>query len=87
MQTRMWFEWAHRLWPDAGFDWFLAKLRAPDEKVYIPTLYFGLDPIDPQDVTPPAIRSRVYSDRGFVMLRAKEGPAHSHRFGVQGAAA
>ena len=31
MQTRMWFEWGHRLWPDAGFDWFLARMRGPDE--------------------------------------------------------
>jgi len=76
MQTRMWFEWGHRLWPDAGFDWFLTQMRAPDQKVYTPTLYFGLDPIDPKKVTPPAIRSGVYPDRGFVMLRAEEGPGH-----------
>jgi len=76
MQTRLWFEWGHRLWPDAGFDWFLARMRAPDESVYTPTLYFGLDPIDPQQVTPPSIESRVYPDRGFVMLRAEEGPDH-----------
>ena len=76
MQTRMWFEWGHRLWPDAGFDWFLAQMRAPDQKVYTPTLYFGLDPIDPKKVTPPPIRSGVYPDRGFVMLRAEEGSRH-----------
>ena len=76
MQTRMWFEWGHSLWPDAGFDWFLAQMRAPDEKVYTPTLYFGLDPIDPKKVTPPPARSHVYPDRGFAMLRAEEGPDH-----------
>jgi len=76
MQTRMWFEWGHRLWPDAGFDWFLARMRPPDEKLYIPTLYFGLAPIDPGRVTPAAIRSGVYPDRGLVMLRAEEGPDH-----------
>ncbi len=76
MQTRLWFEWGHSLWPDAGFDWFLAQMRAPDEDVYTPTLYFGLDPIDPRKVKPPAANSRVYPDRGFVMLRAEEGPDH-----------
>ncbi len=76
MQTRMWFEWAHRLWPDAGFGWFLAQMRAPDEAVYTPTLYFGLDPLDPNAVAPPPIQSQVYPDRGFVMLRAQEGPDH-----------
>ncbi len=76
MQTRMWFEWGHKLWPDAGFDWFLARMRAPEQMVYTPTLYFGLDPIDPKKVRPPPIQSRVYPDRGFVMLRAEEGPAH-----------
>ncbi len=76
MQTRLWFEWGHALWPDAGFDWFLARMRGPDEDLYTPTLYFGIDPIDPQKVTPPSIRSRVYPDRGFVMLRAEEGPDH-----------
>jgi hypothetical protein len=76
MQTRMWFEWGHCLWPDAGFDWLLARMRGPDNAVYTPTLYFGLDPIDPQKVKPPTIESRVYPDRGFAMLRAKEGPEH-----------
>jgi len=76
MKTRLWFEWAHALWPDAGFDWFLAQMRGPDEAVYTPTLYFGLDPIDPKKVTPPSIRSAVYPDRGFAMLRAQEGRGH-----------
>ena len=76
MATRLWFEWGHALWPDAGFDWFLARMRGPDEEVYTPSLYFGLDPIDPKKTTPPPIRSQVYPDRGFVMLRAQEGPDH-----------
>ena len=76
MQTRLWFEWGHKLWPDAGFDWFLARMRAPDEEVYTPTLYFGIEAIDPAKVTPPPIQSHVYPDRGFVMLRAEEGPDH-----------
>ena len=76
MAIRLWFEWGHALWPDAGFDWFLARMRAPDQKLYVPTLYFGLDPIEPEKARPPAIRSQVYPDRGFVMLRAQEGPEH-----------
>ncbi len=76
MQTRMWFEWGHSLWPDAGFDWFLAQMRPPGAEQYVPTLYFGLDPIDPNQVVPPPIQSRVYPDRGFAMLRAEEGPDH-----------
>jgi hypothetical protein len=76
MNTRLWLEWGHRLWPDAGLDWFLARMRAPDEKVYTPTLYFGIDPIDPDKTKPPPIRSQVYPDRGFAMLRAQEGPGH-----------
>lgn len=76
MQTPLWFEWGHRLWPDAGFDWFLARMRSPDEMVYTPTLYFGVEPIDEAKTKPPDIRSAVYPDRGFVMLRAKEGPEH-----------
>ena len=77
MATRLWFEWGHALWPDAGFDWFLARMRAPGEDVYTPTLYFGLGPIAPKAAEPPPpIRSAVYPDRGFVMLRAQEGPEH-----------
>ncbi len=76
MQTRLWFECGHALWPDAGFGWFLARMRPPEADVYTPTLYFGLKPIDPKDTTPPPARSAVYPDRGFVMLRAEEGPDH-----------
>ena len=76
MQTRLWFEWGHKLWPDAGFDYFLAQMRAPDEEVYTPTLYFGIDPIDPRKARPPPAPSGVYPDRGLVMLRAEEGPAY-----------
>lgn len=76
MTTRLWFEWGHSLWPDSGFDWFLARMRGPDEDAYTPTLYFGLDPIAPERSTPPSVQSRVCPDRGFVMLRAEEGRAH-----------
>jgi hypothetical protein len=76
MQTRLWFEWAHKLWPDAGFDYFLAQMRPPGEAVYTPTLYFGIDPVAASKVTPPAAPSGVYPDRGLVMLRADESPAY-----------
>jgi len=76
MQTLVWFEWGHRLWPDAGFDYWLARLRSPQDKVYTPTLLFALDPIDPRRVMPPPARSAVYPERGIVMLRAEEGPKH-----------
>ncbi|MFW5841010.1 MAG: hypothetical protein ACOCZE_10550 [Planctomycetota bacterium] len=74
MQQRMWLEWGHAIWPDAGFDYFLYQMRAPDEVAYTPTLYFQIDPID-QAKAPRAV-SAVYPDRGFVMLRAKQGPEH-----------
>lgn len=76
MQTRLWFELGHRLWPDAGFDYFLVQMRSPDDEVFTPTLFFGIDPIEPGKVAPPPARSGVYSDRGLVMLRAEEGPEH-----------
>lgn len=76
MTERLWFEWGHKLWPDADFDYFLAQMRAPDEEVYTPRLFFGIEPIDPKKVSPPPARSAVYPERGFVMLRAEEGPGH-----------
>lgn len=76
MTQRLWFEWGHKLWPDAGFDYFLAQMRAPDEDVYTPRLFFGIDPVDPAKAKPPAARSAVYPERGFVMLRAEEGSGH-----------
>ncbi len=70
----LWFEMAHRKWPDAGFDYFLAQKRHPGDEKYIPTLFFDLDPIDPADVSPPPAPSGVYRERGFAMLRADESP-------------
>jgi len=76
MQTLLWFEWGHKLWPEAGFDYWLAQMRSPQDKVYTPTLLFGLDPIDPRRVKPPVAQSAVHPERGIVMLRAEEGPKH-----------
>jgi hypothetical protein len=76
MQIPLWLEIAHRLWPDVGFDWFLARMRRPDEDRYVPTLFFGLDPIDPAKVRPPPAPSAVWPERGVAMLRAEDGPAY-----------
>ncbi len=76
MQIPFWFEIGHAKWPDAGFDFFLAQMRAPDEERYVPSLHFGLDPIDPRAVRPPPAPSAVWPQRGIVMLRAEEGPEY-----------
>ncbi len=76
MQIPLWFEIAHRLWPEAGFDYFLARMRGPDEDRYVPSLFFGLDPIDPAKVRPPRAPSAVWPERGIAMLRAEDGPAY-----------
>jgi len=72
----LWWEMGHRRWPADGYDYFLAQLRKPGEGVYLPSLYFGLGPIDAKKVTPPAARSFVAPERGFAMLRAEESPAY-----------
>ncbi len=66
-----WFEIAHRRWPDAHFDYFLAQLRQPGDEHYYPSPYFGLEPIEPDEVTPPPAESYVTFERGFAMLRAE----------------
>ena len=71
-----WFEMAHAKWPDAGFGYFLAQRRGPDESMYYPSLLFGLDPIDPKRVSPPPAPSGVYPGRGLVVLRAEESPSY-----------
>ncbi len=70
----VWFEIAHKKWPEAGFGYMLAMRRAPDEERYYPTLYFGLDPIDPETVARPPGVSGVYPGRGLIVLRAERGP-------------
>jgi len=76
MQTLLWFEWGHKLWPDTGFDYYLAQMRGPADKVYTPTLFFSLDPIHAANADPPLAPSAVYPQRGIVMLRAEEGSSH-----------
>ncbi len=76
MQGRLWFEWGHKLWPEAGFDYFLAQMRAPGESVYTPRLFFDIDRIDPAHVTPPPALSAVWPERGLVMLRHDQSPRY-----------
>ncbi len=76
MQVPFWFEIGQRRWPEAGLAYFLAQMRSPDEDRYYPSLFFGLDPIDPAEVKPPRAPSGVWPDRGLVMLRARQSPAY-----------
>lgn len=76
MLQPMWFEIAHKRWPDAGFGYFLAWMRGPDEDRYIPSLFFGLEPIDPDQVQAPPAPSAVWPERGIIMLRAKQDPEY-----------
>jgi hypothetical protein len=76
MMQPLWWEAGHRRFPDAGFDYFLAQLRRPNEDLYYPSLYFGLKPIDPKKAMPPPAPSYVAPERGFAMLRMEEGPAY-----------
>ena len=77
MHEPFWFEAAHRRWPEDGYDFFLAAMRAPDEEKYYPTLFFNLSPVDPQQVRAPApTPSYLAKDRGFAMLRQDHSPAY-----------
>ncbi len=71
---RHWYEIIHALDPEAGFDYFLAQMRQRGDDHYYPTLLWGLDPIDPEAVSPPPAPSNVFPERGFAMLRHDESP-------------
>lgn len=72
----LWFEWGHKRFPDAGFDYFLAQMRAPGDALYFPSLYMGLAPIDPKKVKAPPAPSYLARQRGFALLRAEESGAY-----------
>lgn len=76
MQLPLWFEMAQAESPEAGFDYFLAQMRTPAQDRFIPTLYFGLEPLTASAVEPPRAPSWVALDRGLAMLRAEESPAY-----------
>ena len=74
MQIPLWFELAAKRWPQDGYAYFLAQMREPGQDRYIPSLLFGLEPIDPAKVSPPPAPSNVWPQRGIAMLRAIESP-------------
>ncbi len=76
MMVPFWFEVGHARWPDMGFDWFLSQLREPGQQRYQPSLYFGVEPIAPDDAAPPHAQNWIAPRRGMAMLRATEGPDH-----------
>jgi len=76
LQLPQWFEILHARYPDKGYDYFLAQMRRPGEKVYVPTLFWGLSPIEAEKVRPPAAPSYVADQRGFAFLRFDETPAY-----------
>lgn len=76
MQYPLIFEAAHKACPDAGFDYFLAQLRPPGSKQYVPSLYFGLEPVDADKVKPPGMTSLLLRQRGQALLRMREGPGY-----------
>jgi hypothetical protein len=76
MMQPLWWEAGHRRFPDAGFDYFLAQMRKPGDELYLPSLYFGLGPVDPKKVKAPPAPSYVTAERGFALLRMEEGPAY-----------
>lgn len=72
MQIPFWFEAAQARWPGDGYAFFLAALREPGEDRYNPSLYFGIEPIDPAEAAAPPAPSWIAPQRGIVMLRADE---------------
>jgi len=69
----LWFEIGHARWPEDGYGYFLAAMRGPDQERYVPSLYFGCEPIAPGDVEPPEAASGAHVERGFAVLRAESG--------------
>lgn len=92
MHLRAVFELAHRRWPDGPFGYFLTRMRDRGEDIYYPTVYWGLNPIDAEDVSAPAAKSEMFLERGLAILRAEQGrdywtssaPMASLRTGVAG---
>jgi hypothetical protein len=78
LQTPQWFEILAARYPDpaSAERYLLAQMRRPDQDRYYPTLFWGLDPIDPKTVQPPPAPSWVAPERGFAFLRAEESPAY-----------
>jgi hypothetical protein len=76
MQLPLVLELAHQRWPEAGFDYFLCRMRPPEDGMYFPSLLWGLDPIRVADTKGPAAKSTVLGQLGMALLRVEEGPAY-----------
>jgi len=76
LQLPQWFEIIAAKYPDSPCRYFLAQMRRPGQDKYTPTLFWGLGPLDPKEVKPPAAPSRVFDERGFALLRADDSPAY-----------
>ncbi len=72
MQLPLWFELGHKRWPESGFGYFLAQMRRPGDDAYAPSLMWGVEPVAPGEVNPPAAPSAIWPERGIVMLRHLE---------------
>ncbi|MEI7831898.1 MAG: hypothetical protein WCJ56_01695 [bacterium] len=76
MNFPLWYELGAQKWPDAGFDYFLTKLRGPKDDKYYPSGFFGLGPVDPAKVKAPDAPSYTARERGFAMLHMDESPSY-----------
>ena len=73
MQLPLLLELAHLRWPDAGFDYFLARMAPLGSDTYYPSLYWGLDPIPRAKTKPPPVSSTILREHGLALLRSEEG--------------
>ena len=73
IQLPLLLELAHQRWPDAGFDYFLARTAPLGADTYYPSLYWGLDPIPLAGTRPPPVASMILKNRGMALLRSQEG--------------
>jgi len=76
MHQTFWYEIGHKRFPEDGYGYFLAQMRKPGEDIYLPSLFFGCEPIDPDDVQPPTVESYLAHERGFALLRMEESPKY-----------
>jgi hypothetical protein len=74
IQLPLAFELAHKLWPDAGFDYFLARMDMRDSDTYYPSLFWNISPFPKAKAKGPAVKSVVFPALGMALLRSQEGP-------------
>ena len=78
MGAPLWFEALHAKFPDAGYDFFLARFAPAGATHHLPTLYFGCKPVEVarfgSGAKGPAAPSYASHGRGFALLRmAQDG--------------